>query len=247
MPLWVIILACLVVLGFLIAEGPNWMPCNWFFGPCESKNPERLRRLLAAGRNPNSVGWFGMTPLGLAVFSKREANIRLLLEAGADPNQPSCGALPLGTAADGKFHEGISLLLAGGADPNLRLGRLEPPIVRAVESLEPSILKLFLNTGADPNFKHKEGYSLLAVVCLGAATKKGRTKDSCVQLAEVLLQAGANPNERTHDGVPMLGFGLAEPRLLRLLVDHGAILETAWEGRVLRYEIEEILSKSPPQ
>lgn len=242
-----IILVSLVALGFLIAEGPNWAPCNWFFGPCESKNPERLRRLLTKGRDPDSVGWFGMTPLGLAVFSKRLANVKILLNAGADPNKPSCGALPLATAAFGRFHEGVSMLLAAGADPNLRLDGHAPPMVGAVESLQPDILQLLLDGGGDPNFRHEEGYSLLAAVCHAAANRKGRKSLACVRLAEVLLKAGANPNERTHDGVPMLGFGLAEPKLLRLLVDHGAILDTAWEGRVLKDEIEAILSEAPPK
>lgn len=242
-----IILVSLVALGFLIAEGPGWLPVNWFFGPSESKNPERLRRLLATGRNPNSVGWFGMTPLGLAVFSRRPENVKLLLEAGADPNLPSNGVLPLATAAERKCAEVIRLLLAAGADPNRNLDGVEPPMIQAVESLQPDILKLLLDAGGDPNLRHKEGYSVLAVISLAAADKKGKVREACVQMAGVLLAAGANPNERTLDGTPMLAFGLAEPRLLKLLVDHGAILDTAWEGRVLKDEIEAILSEAPPK
>lgn len=247
MPLWVIILAGLVVLGLLISEVPNWLPVNWFFGPSESKSPEKLRRLLAAGRDPDSVGWFGLTPLGLAVFSRREVNVSLILQSGADPNLPSCGALPLSTAAERKFAEGVKLLLEAGADPNLRLKGVEPPMIRATESLSPSILKMLLDAGGNPNFRPEESYSLLSAVCLAAAEKKGKTRLACVEMAGVLLDAGANPNERTQDDVPLLGFGLAEPRLLKLLVDHGAILDTAWEGRVLKEEIEAILSKMSPE
>lgn len=59
-------------------------------------------------------------PLGTAAFSRDPASVRVLLEAGADPNGPGEGGFtPLHTAAQNGDTDLVRLLLDHGADPGV--------------------------------------------------------------------------------------------------------------------------------
>ncbi|MFG2041629.1 ankyrin repeat domain-containing protein [Dactylosporangium sp. NPDC048998] len=78
---------------------------------------------LRAGADPNAPGRDGTTPLYLAAVQSAPAAVRLLLEAGADPDLES-GRGEQGTPLTGASAWGstdvVRVLLAHGADPNLR-------------------------------------------------------------------------------------------------------------------------------
>ena len=75
----------------------------------------------AAAANENSPD--GFTALHLAIFGGSDEAVRLLLEAGADPNALATSEIarvrPLGTAAFVKRPDLEKLLLEAGADPSL--------------------------------------------------------------------------------------------------------------------------------
>jgi ankyrin repeat protein len=82
---------------------------------------DRLRELLPDAANEPSPD--GFTALHLAIFGGSEEAVRLLLEAGADPNALATAEVarvrPLGTAAFVKRDDLRQILLDAGADPGL--------------------------------------------------------------------------------------------------------------------------------
>ena len=82
---------------------------------------ERLRGLLPEAANERSPD--GFTALHLAIFGGSEEAVRLLLEAGADPNALATAEIarvrPLGTAAFVGRDDLAQLLRAHGADDTL--------------------------------------------------------------------------------------------------------------------------------
>jgi ankyrin repeat protein len=86
-----------------------------FFG-----HPQAVEMLLGAGAVVNAFGrgWMTGTALHSAVSRKRADVVRILLEAGADPNaRQSAGWTALHSSAAHADPESVDLLLAAGADP----------------------------------------------------------------------------------------------------------------------------------
>jgi uncharacterized protein len=82
---------------------------------------EQLRAKVAGRANERAQD--GFTALHLACFFGGAETVRVLLEAGADPNPPQENALsvaPLHSAAAARDTEAVRLLLESGADPNAR-------------------------------------------------------------------------------------------------------------------------------
>lgn len=82
---------------------------------------EEIQNLLSGGADIHERNETGSTPLHLAVFSGSEEIVRMLLDAGANPNaQDLKGVTPLNTARSFNGLEEISkILLGAGADPTL--------------------------------------------------------------------------------------------------------------------------------
>ena len=144
--------------------------------------------LLSRGANVNSKGSLGKTPLHTAVEKKFPAVAEVLLANKADVNaQDDFGNTPLVPAAEKKQVKIIQALLAAGANPNLENKNGQIPFSVAAASGSPEIVKLFLAAKADPN-GGKLDAPLLAAIHAGD-----------VESAELLLQAGANPNAKGED------------------------------------------------
>jgi len=158
-----------------------------------------------------------MSPLS---FAAREGNLdmaRLLVESGADVDLPSANGTPPITVATINNHIGLALyLLEQGADPNLADDyHARTPLFAAVEMRNLD----FTRETAPPYPDAREP----------------------MELIEALVEAGANPNARTHttpargfmqgtaswvsfDGqTPFIRAALAgDITLMRLLLDYGA-------------------------
>jgi uncharacterized protein len=126
----------------------------------------RLRELLDT--KPGLVTRFspdGWTLLHLAAFFGRDEAVALLLEAGADPNQPSVNTLrntALHAAAAGPLSaEGFRALLAAGADPNVRQPGGYVPLhgVAALGAVDR--IRLLLAHGAHPHSATDDGRTAL--------------------------------------------------------------------------------------
>ena len=90
---------------------------------------QAVRRLLAAGADPDVANRYGLFPLHFAAVDGYEAIVRLLLAAGANPNVRAArdGSTPLHDAAANDHEAIVQLLLAFGADPTLRTKRGRTP------------------------------------------------------------------------------------------------------------------------
>lgn len=162
--------------------------------------------------------------------------LRLLLEAGADANEPGIGGQPpLSTAAGTGDTALVRLLLAHGADIGVD-PRDEfaggPPLVEATDRV---MVEFLLEAGADidqPEWYH--GQTLLwRVVC-------GRTEywsaSERLDLARHIIARGAQVDTRESDDgqTPLICAVRANNAgMVRLLVDNGGNVNARWAGATL--------------
>lgn len=134
----------------------------------ESEESERIvEMLLEAGAEAGEAedldegaldGKKGWTPLCSALWSGEEEAARVLLEAGADPNQPTrSGSKPLREAIQAEFAAGVRLLLEFGADPNEADESGGTPLMDAAWAGEAELVELLLEFGAEPEARNAAG------------------------------------------------------------------------------------------
>lgn len=194
------------------------------------KNDE-IRKLLRQGVDVNGK-YYDSTALTEAIVKKHIATVKLLLEAGANPNIPSVIDLPLSLAASFGVPEIATLLLEHGADPNLEYLGNSPLCAltweaRYSESAQVGIARRLLKAGASAD--------QLCARSGGETPLRNSIENNKVAVAKVLLEAGANPNKVTdrkssgyEDGeVPLLAairqaLSLKDLSMTKLLLDFGA-------------------------
>lgn len=199
---------------------------------CQGNRPEIVKILLAHGADPNLLGrelpidsvirFPGCLELlirasvnlkaskglmELATYHNQIDVVRMLLDAGLDPNEKRMDTYtPLGTAIRDKHPEIIPLLLSRGADPYLK-GQ-DFPLAMAVRY--PEILKQLVMQGVDPT--RYKGLMELAVY------------HNSIEAVEFLLDAGVNPNDKHHDTYTPITTAIRDnhPETLALLLSRGA-------------------------
>ena len=124
-------------------------------------------------------------------------------------------------------------LLDGGADPNARDELGSTPLMNAVSMTARrdtggdflATAKLLLERGADPNLTNPAGRTALLDATVGYASESGIVLVP-EPLVELLLRAGADVDAQASDGTTALhqvaGQFASQPRLIRMLLDHGA-------------------------
>lgn len=159
----------------------------------ETGRPDRIRRLVAAGVDPNRRDPSGRSPLYAAVVADRRASVEALLALGADPlgPDPQGRPIPISAAESGRtdllplFHPPQSIW-------QKRDDAGATPLLRSVESHNLPAVRAMLAAGADPN----DG---------GVETPLVRACDfGWVDVVEVLLAGKANPNAPDSAGDPPL-------------------------------------------
>jgi ankyrin repeat protein len=117
---------------------------------------ELAAALLRRGASVNGESQFGSTPLYTAAVQGEVEIVRLLLEAGADPNRESGGeseGTPVCAAASWGRTEVVRLLLQHGADPNQVERADEVPMTAlawARRNQHEETVRLLLDNGAVP-------------------------------------------------------------------------------------------------
>ena len=138
-----------------------------FFEACALGATARASELLAADRQlVAQYSGDGFTALGLACFFGHRDVARLLLDAGANPNQASRNALrvaPLHSAAPPGTPALVDLLLQHGADPNAGESNGMTPLHTAAGNGNREIVAVLLSAGADRTRQSHDGRTPAAI------------------------------------------------------------------------------------
>ncbi len=167
-----------------------------------------------------------LTPLIYSATKGYDEICRLLLEAGADPNQRGktgyialCEAIINPRVTSENRIKTLALLLKHGADVNVTfVSKIETtPLIHAAMKGYSDVCRLLLESKADPNQRNRRGHLALTEM-IGTPNL---TVDKRIEIAELLLNYGANPRQLDW-GRPSLHYAIASDQLVSLLLKHGA-------------------------
>ena len=170
------------------------------------RRTEIMGLLLAAGARIDS------TALPYASLGGPPELVKLLLAAGANPNAARGHALSEATRGCYRSDNTavIRALLEGGADPKIH-GE-HSSLHRAAALCDTSIVRMFLDRGANPN--HRDGSGNTPLV---SAVASGR-----LEAVRLLIAAKADVNSRNDDGKTVLSFADRFPEIQAELRRAGA-------------------------
>lgn len=188
---------------------------------------EIVRSAIASGVDVNRVGSNGTPLLVLAAAKGTEAIVRLLLDSGADPDQPDQrrGMTALHAAASRGSTDVARELLASGASVNRTFGW--PPMTALAVAFRrgyKGLVRLLLDSGADPNASINlpdDPQEQLQLTPLIFAASAGD-----VEMCRLLIDHGANLDAAKADGMTPLMAATFNGWLeaVRYLTDAGANL-----------------------
>lgn len=161
---------------------------------------EILADLAARGADVNAVAWMrydktsegkrnDVTPLMLAIESRKPEAVELLLKRGANPSYVSIGGMSaLVKAASLGFEDGIRLLLAHGADPDATDSNGQTALSFAIGRNQLGSVRALLRGGTDPDNargsnegkKERKFYAVPLVQAIGL-----QRRDAALLLLEV--------------------------------------------------------------
>ena len=220
--------------------------------------------LLRSGANPNAANDLGATPLWIASSSGNTAIVARLLQAGAEPNLAlASGETPVMSAARSGSVQTVRDLLVRGANVNAKeRSRSQTALMWAVEQNHADVARVLLEGGADVHARSAVWYQLENT---GGNTSKvghfemahgGSTpiliaaRQSGPEVAQVLLDAGANVNDATAVGTSALVIAAHSDngKFAEYLLSRGAEVDAAGAGytalhaAVLRGNVELVKS-----
>lgn len=160
-----------------------------------------LKRLISAGTSLESANAAGETPLLLAVKNNHLPAAVLLIDAGSNINAQAANkdspwllARALGRT------DMLRHMIPKGPDFSLRNRFGGNALIPACERAHVETVKLLLTTKIDVNHVNNLGWTcLLEIVILGDGGERH------VEVAKLVLAAGADPNIADKDGVSPLG------------------------------------------
>ena len=175
---------------------------NVFLSAARIQSEVAIRTLLASGINPNVIAGFNAkrTALHVAVVERNISLVRLLLDAGADPNvNYKIDGMAQSTALAASLvwpppHNFAELLIKHGADVNTVSCTGEAPLNLAVQTQNVDLVRALLSAGARVNFVTATGTTALQLAAYWGTP----------EIVEALVSAEADvdcPNEKRCKGV----------------------------------------------
>jgi ankyrin repeat protein len=186
---------------------------------------ESARLLLDAGANVNDADAWGVSAVTLAAHSGFTALVEFLLDRGANPNHAEAGFAPLHEALMRRDTRMITALLNHGADPNIVLKTWTPtrrsaddfnfhpalvgttPYWLAARFLQPDMMRLLVERGADPKFVHHITY--IAEAGFGQAERTETVTPLMAALGAIRVQPWTGIDPRQRDTLLMATVKLA--------------------------------------
>lgn len=193
-----------------------------FYLACQNGHLSIASTLLSAGADPNLSLCDHTSSLMVASKLGHVEVVKLLISENVDINaQNSKGSTALYLAS--KFHKSVvaSVLLDVGADPNLAtIKHGSTPLLIASSNGDLPIVTLLVTSGkVVKNYPNKAGKTALFVAC----------SKRYIEVASVLLEAGANPNIQVfksgqhHHATPLtVACRNRDEQLVKLLLQHSA-------------------------
>jgi len=177
---------------------------------CRKGRIEIVKLLLSLHVEPDRSDMYGWTALSYTIENPIPEPetlipiIKVLLDAGADPNVIHDGSSILYYAIMSKNPEPVvKLLLEAGADPNVEDDESPPVLQYAIEFRNLAIIRYLLIAGANPNAIGKQrGYTALT------------TRNISAEITKLLLEAGADPNLMDGDGNFPLSYAVRNREIL---------------------------------
>ena len=120
--------------------------------------------------------------------------VRVLIDKGADINQPTRSETALMRAAGKGYTEIVSLLLAKGAQVNVNTDD-GTALMTAVSAGHLEVMKLLLAAGADVKAVHRNGYQALTIAARQRSYRNPSAEPNS-EIVQLLLANGADPNAR---------------------------------------------------
>ncbi len=200
---------------------------------------ELVERLLRAGADVAAANRYGVTPLKLAAVNGDALILEELLDAGGDANAAGAdGETLLMTAARGGHVEAARLLLARGAEVDAReTWHGQTALMWAAAQGHPEMLRELIAHGADVNARshHEEWERQVTSEPRDKWLPPGSltpllfaARENCLTCLPVLIEAGADRNATTPDGISAV--------VLALINGHfdvaGALLEAGTDPKL---------------
>ena len=177
---------------------------------------EIARQLLSAGADVNATDDHGVSPLERAAQNANTDLVGALIAAGANPNAAlTSGLTPLMVAARTGNLDVVRLLLDNGADVNAAAVETQSTaLMWAVAETHKDIVRLLLDRSADPRQSTIKGFTALMYAA----------QNGDIEIAEALLEAGVDLNERSNDDTHVLPFSIVsrQDSFALFLLEHGA-------------------------
>jgi ankyrin repeat protein len=187
----------------------------------------RLKRLLDA--DPLLVeanGWFGTKPLHYAARSGNLECVKLLVERGAEVNT-KCIVNKTTPIFEASTAEVARYLVDRGAMLNVVSSSSRVPLDYALQGKHVEVVNYLISCGVDVNYQPSgSSYSMLEW-----AITDNRNPDKTEIIVKILLEAGANPNQRNkRGGTTFLHRAVGIQWLVKLLLSYGAdpCIRDAW-------------------
>jgi ankyrin repeat protein len=171
---------------------------------CTNGNAELVRSLLDAGANPNTTLRGGESVLMTAARTGRVGPVQALLDAGAkvDASDRKGQSALMWAAADGHA-DVVELLIEAGADVRARLKSGFTPMLFAAREGRMDAVRALLKAGVDANEAIASDKRGGRAPANGTSALVVAVENAHFELAVVLLNAGADPNDQRSGFTPL--------------------------------------------
>jgi uncharacterized protein len=198
-------------------------------------NAAEVRRLIAAGADPQAANLFGATPMQLAATRGDAAVIRVLLDSGVNADSPNAeGQTALMAVVRTGSLDAAQLLLKRGANVNARESwGGQTALMWAAAQSQPAMIRLLLKSGARVDERSTVRDWQRRVTAEGRPKDMNRggltpllyaAREGCIDCVKALLDRRADIDLPDPDGATPLILALLNYNwdAARLLIESGA-------------------------